>query len=29
MIRQNWHPPYYQRLCEETLELEKAIDHQF
>jgi GNAT superfamily N-acetyltransferase len=28
MIRQNWHPPYYQRLCEETVELEKVVDHQ-
>jgi GNAT superfamily N-acetyltransferase len=25
MIRQPWHPPYYQRLCEET-GLEKAMD---
>jgi len=26
MIKQSWHPPYYQRLCEEALELDKAID---
>ena len=25
MIRQAWHPPYYQRLCEEA-GLEKAVD---
>jgi GNAT superfamily N-acetyltransferase len=26
MIKQNWHPPYYQRLCEEALELDKVVD---
>ena len=25
MIRQPWHPPYYQRLCEDA-GLEKAVD---
>src|SRR3954465_3850 len=26
MIRQPWHPPYYQRLCEEAGALEKVVD---
>ena len=26
MVKQNWHPPYYQRLCEESAGLEKVVD---
>lgn len=26
MVKQSWHPPYYQRLCEEELELDKVVD---
>jgi len=26
MIRQPWHPPYYQRLCEDAAGLEKVVD---
>jgi hypothetical protein len=26
MVRQPWHPPYYQRLCEEAGGLEKVVD---
>jgi hypothetical protein len=26
MVKQPWHPPYYQRLCEEDVGLEKVVD---